>query len=143
MLSKSAFNALLKTLEEPPSHVKFIFATTEIQKVPETILSRCMTFNLKPISVDTIVNHVLNIANLENFKIDKEAANTIAVESEGSLRDALSLLEQSVMLANGSTITNDIVVQMIGGAKNSDIKELLDLILSAKTKESLEKSSTL
>jgi DNA polymerase-3 subunit gamma/tau len=143
MLSKSAFNALLKTLEEPPNHVKFIFATTEIQKIPETILSRCMTFNLKPISVDVIEAHILKIANLENFKIDKEAANTIAIESEGSLRDSLSLLEQAVMLANDSPITNDIVVQMIGGAKDSDIKELLDLILSAKTREALEKSCAL
>jgi DNA polymerase-3 subunit gamma/tau len=143
MLSKSAFNALLKTLEEPPTHVKFVFATTEIQKVPETILSRCMTFNLRPISVDTIVDYLLNIVNLENFNIDKEAANTIAVEADGSLRDALSLLEQAIMLANGSIITNNIVVQMIGGAKNSDIKELLELILFAKTRDSLEKSCIL
>jgi DNA polymerase-3 subunit gamma/tau len=102
-----------------------------------------MTFNLKPISVDVIGTHILKIANLENFKIDEDAAHTIAVESDGSLRDALSILEQAVMLANGAAITNNIVVQMIGGAKNSDIRELLELILGAQTKEALEKSCAL
>jgi DNA polymerase-3 subunit gamma/tau len=143
MLSKSAFNALLKTLEEPPSHVKFIFATTESKKVPETVLSRCMTFNLKPISTEIITEHVVKIADCENVKIDEEAANAIAIESEGSLRDSLSLLEQAIMLANGQTITDCVIKKMIGGAKDSEITELLKLMLSSNTLEALTKSEEL
>ncbi|MDR1488709.1 MAG: DNA polymerase III subunit gamma/tau [Holosporales bacterium] len=144
MLSKSAFNALLKTLEEPPDHVKFIFATTEINKVPDTVISRCMMFNLRPVSKETIMEHVKKISEFENVTIDNEAAELIATEAEGSVRDSLSILQQAMMLAiDKPSITREIVTEMIGGAKNSDIEELLNLILSAKTKESLEKSDNL
>jgi DNA polymerase-3 subunit gamma/tau len=141
MLSKSAFNALLKTLEEPPSHVKFIFATTEIQKVPDTVLSRCMKFNLKPVSTEMIAAQIEKIAYLEEVSIENEAARLIATEAEGSVRDALSILEQAIVLSIESrTITRDIVVSMIGGAKSSDIEELLGLILSGNVSASLAKS---
>ncbi len=92
MLSKSAFNALLKTLEEPPPHIKFIFATTEIRKVPVTILSRCQRFDLKRLDVALLMQHYARIAKLENVTIDEESLRMIARASEGSVRDGLSLL---------------------------------------------------
>lgn len=144
MLSKSAFNALLKTLEEPPSHVKFIFATTEIQKVPETILSRCMTFNLKSVPLETISEHIVNIASKENFNIEKDAADLIASEADGSVRDALSLLDQAIMLSlKEHIIKKETIVAMVGGVKYSDIDELINMILAAKTREVLLKIETL
>lgn len=144
MLSKSAFNALLKTLEEPPAHVKFIFATTEIQKVPETILSRCMTFNLKPVSNEIISAHISDISDREGFSIEKDAADLIASEADGSVRDALSLLDQAIMLSLGkNTIAKEIIINMIGGIKYTDIENLIEMVLSAKTQEALEKINTL
>jgi len=98
MLSKSAFNALLKTLEEPPPHVKFIFATTEIRKIPETILSRCMRFDLKRIDPPLLVNHFRSIAEKEGYGIEDEALAFLARAADGSLRDGLSLLDQAIAL---------------------------------------------
>ena len=137
MLSKSAFNALLKTLEEPPAHVKFIFATTEMHKIPETILSRCMAFQLKPVLLESLANHIISISQKETFMISKDAADIIAEESEGSVRDALSLLEQAMMLAIDKNISSDLIINMIGGAKSGDINSLLKLILDAKVEEAL------
>lgn len=139
MLSKSAFNALLKTLEEPPSHVKFIFATTEINKIPETILSRCMVFNLKPIANEVITSHLLEIASKEGYALDPAAADLIASEADGSVRDSLSLLDQAIMLCLGlSKISRETVENMIGGVRLSEIEELVERILQAKIKEALE-----
>lgn len=144
MLSKSAFNALLKTLEEPPAHVKFIFATTEVQKVPETVLSRCMAFRLYPVSCDALAAYLTAIAQKEGFILEKDAANLISEESEGSVRDALSILEQALMIsAETKKITLDNTLNMLGGANSSDVKALLKLILEAKTKEALAKSEEL
>ncbi len=144
MLSKSAFNALLKTLEEPPSHVKFIFATTEIHKIPETILSRCMTFKLNPISHDSLSEYLVEISRKEGYILNKDAANIIAEESEGSVRDALSILEQALMLCfDSKEIGSESLISMLGSARPSDIKEILHLILNAKTKEALSKSEAL
>ena len=144
MLSKSAFNALLKTLEEPPAHVKFIFATTEVQKIPETILSRCMMFQLHPVSTEALSNHLVSIAQKEGFNLEKNAANLISEESEGSVRDALSILEQAIMLsAETKQVTLDIVLSMLGGATSDEVTSLLTLILNAKTKEALSKSEEL
>ena len=98
MLSKSAFNALLKTLEEPPPHVKFIFATTEIRKIPETILSRCMRFDLKRIEPAALIQHLKTIAEKEGYQIEQEAASFLARAADGSLRDCLSLLDQAIAL---------------------------------------------
>lgn len=139
MLSKSAFNALLKTLEEPPAHVKFIFATTEINKIPETILSRCISLQLKPISNEILSNYLIDIANKEGCKLSIESAKIISEESEGSARDALSILEQAIMLVDDSKeILQDNILQMIGNTKSQFINDLLENIIEGKTKESLE-----
>lgn len=144
MLSKSAFNALLKTLEEPPAHVKFIFATTEVQKAPETILSRCMTFQLTPVSTIELSKHLIFIAQKEGFDLVPQAAELISEESEGSVRDALSILEQALMLSEDTKqVTQDTVLNMLGGASADEINELLKMILNARTKEALEKSEEL
>ena len=140
MLSKSAFNALLKTLEEPPAHVKFIFATTEVQKVPDTILSRCMTFNLRPISTDIIKSQIIKISKLEGFAIDDEAAINIAYEACGSVRDSLSILEQAMLASiKNKQISSQCVIEILGGTSKSDISVLLDFALQAKTRDTSEK----
>ncbi len=100
MLSNSAFNALLKTLEEPPAHVKFIFATTEIKKVPITILSRCQRFDLRRLDEKEIANHLKNILAKEGFEADESALILIAKMSEGSVRDALSIIDQALSINN-------------------------------------------
>ncbi|MDR0630674.1 MAG: AAA family ATPase, partial [Holosporales bacterium] len=144
MLSKSAFNALLKTLEEPPHHVKFIFATTELRKIPETILSRCMTFHLKSVSKIAIIEHLILIAQKEGITLLDDAASIISEESEGSVRDSLSMLEQAIMLTNNSkTVSAELVLSMLGGARTNDIDSLLTLILDAKTQESLSQAEKL
>ncbi len=131
MLSTSAFNALLKTLEEPPPHVKFIFATTEARKIPVTILSRCQRFDLKRIDTETLAKHLGNIAAKEQIQIEDEALKVIAVAAEGSVRDALSLLDQAI--ARGSEdnapITAASVRQMIGSADNTATFRLLESLL--------------
>ena len=96
MLSKQAFNGLLKTLEEPPPHVKFVFATTEIRKVPVTVLSRCQRFDLRRIETGELVAHLESIAQKENVQIEGPALALIARAAEGSVRDALSLLDQAI-----------------------------------------------
>ncbi len=123
MLSKNAFNALLKTLEEPPPHVKFIFATTEIRKVPVTILSRCQRFDLRRVEVDVLQAHFKSVCEKENMKIEDEAVAMIARAADGSVRDGLSLLDQAMALSQG-LITADLVKSMLG---LSDRTALLDL----------------
>jgi DNA polymerase III subunit gamma/tau len=123
MLSKNAFNALLKTLEEPPPHVKFIFATTEIRKVPVTILSRCQRFDLRRVEVDVLRSHFANVCEKENMKIEDEAVAMIARAADGSVRDGLSILDQAMALSQG-IITADLVKSMLG---LSDRAALLDL----------------
>jgi DNA polymerase-3 subunit gamma/tau len=144
MLSKSAFNALLKTLEEPPSHVKFIFATTEIHKVPETILSRCMVFKLLPIPQDQLSNYLVKITSNEGFRLDEDAARILSEESSGSVRDALSILEQAMMLTDETKVVNsNIIVSLLGGCSPSDVDELMQLILMAKPKEAMKKTDNI
>ncbi|MDR0695695.1 MAG: DNA polymerase III subunit gamma/tau [Holosporales bacterium] len=141
MLSKSAFNALLKTLEEPPGHVKFILATTEVSKIPDTILSRCMVFRMPPVSTMALLTHVTEVAGNEGYTIDEEAAKLIVEEASGSVRDGLSILEQAMMLTNDThQITYDTVVSMLGGCRQSDTNELISLILKAATKDALKMS---
>ena len=101
MLSKSAFNALLKTLEEPPSHVIFIFATTEIRKVPITVLSRCQRFDLQRLTIETLMKHFQNIIQKEGLEAEDEALHLIAKAADGSCRDGLSLLDQAIALGGG------------------------------------------
>ncbi len=133
MLSKSAFNALLKTLEEPPSHVRFIFATTEVGKIPDTILSRCLAFNLRPLSVSALSKYLVEIANKDGIDLSQEASELIADESSGSVRDALSLLKQAVLLSN--SVTADVVTSIVGKACLRDIKNLLKLITDGKVSD--------
>lgn len=129
MLSKSAFNALLKTLEEPPPAVKFIFATTEIQKIPDTIVSRCMRFDLARMDVDTVKKRLHWIAERENFNIDEDASTLIARAAEGSMRDALSLLDQAYLLSEHTAITTPVVRGMLGLSSRDVIYDLVYAIL--------------
>ena len=139
MLSNSAFNALLKTLEEPPEHVKFIFATTEIKKIPLTILSRVNRFDLKKLENVVLINHLIEILQREGLSAEKEALKTIAREAEGSVRDALSILDQ-VLVNCGSKIENQMVNELLGKISKSDTLNLLELIIKGKTAEALKRS---
>lgn len=114
MLSMSAFNALLKTLEEPPEHVKFIFATTELRKIPVTILSRCQKFELRRLDSDAMVNHLKDILKQENISAEQDALYLIASHSEGSIRDAMSLLDMVISNNNGAQIIKSKVKDLLG-----------------------------
>jgi len=128
MLSKNAFNALLKTLEEPPPHTKFIFATTEIRKVPVTVLSRCQRFDLRRIESHELEKHFKNITENEKVKSEDSAIKLIAHAADGSVRDGLSLLDQAIALGNGSVLEDD-VKSMIGQADRSASLVLCSQIL--------------
>lgn len=134
MLSKNAFNALLKTLEEPPSHVIFIFATTEIRKVPVTVLSRCQRFDLQRLSVDTLGKHFRNIIGQENLEAEEEALQIIAKAADGSCRDGLSLLDQAISLGSG-VVKTDIVKNMIGLADRNQTFRLFESLVGGKIDE--------
>ena len=127
MLSKSSFNALLKTLEEPPSHIKFLLATTDPKKLPITILSRCLQFNLNKLSHDEILNHLKFVMNEESLKFDDNALSKIAEFGNGSMRDALSLLDQSISFGNGSVLEKDLK-EMLGLVNHDEINHLASLI---------------
>ncbi len=129
MLSKSAFNALLKTLEEPPPHVKFIFATTEIRKVPVTILSRCQRFDLKRLDAGLLTQHYGRIAKLEGAEADEEALRMIARAAEGSVRDGLSLLDQAIAYGNGTVKSAD-VLTMLGIMDRTRVIDLFDAVMA-------------
>jgi DNA polymerase-3 subunit gamma/tau len=136
MLSKGAFNALLKTLEEPPEHVKFIFATTEIRKVPVTVLSRCQRFDLRRVDVPELTAHLERIVGLEGVAAEPEALAVIAQAAGGSVRDGLSLLDQAIATGTGR-VTAEIVRAMLGLADRSRIYDLLDAILAGHAAEAL------
>jgi DNA polymerase III subunit gamma/tau len=129
MLSKSAFNALLKTLEEPPPHVKFIFATTEIRKVPVTILSRCQRFDLKRLDAALLMQHYGKIATLEKVEVEEEALRMIARVAEGSVRDGLSLLDQAIAYGDGVVKADD-VATMLGIVDRTKVIELFDAVMA-------------
>lgn len=122
MLSKSSFNALLKTLEEPPAHVVFILATTEFNKVPLTITSRCQTFRFKPIEEKEIVIHLLDLAGAENFELTDGAAKQIAKNAGGALRDALTILDRALSFSNGR-VDEELIAKMLGLLPRDVIKE--------------------
>jgi DNA polymerase-3 subunit gamma/tau len=132
MLSKSAFNALLKTLEEPPEHVKFLFATTEVGKVPVTVLSRCQRFDLRRIPADKLAAHFAAVASKEGVEVEADALAMIARAAEGSARDGLSILDQAIAHGAG-TVTAEQVREMIGLADRGRIRRLLDILLSGDT----------
>ena len=133
MLSKNAFNALLKTLEEPPEHVKFLFATTEVGKVPVTVLSRCQRFDLRRISAEKLAAHFATIATAEGVAVDEEARLVIARAAEGSARDGLSILDQAIAHASdaeGGRVDAAMVRDMLGLADRGRIARLLELVLA-------------
>lgn len=136
MLSNQAFNAFLKTLEEPPSHVVFILATTEKYKIIPTILSRCQIFDFKPIQVKDIKNHLIKIANHENIKYDEDALYLIAQKADGALRDALSIFDQMTTFTN-KNITLEQVSENLNIIEYDVFFEIIDLILDKKTSEVL------
>lgn len=129
MLSKGAFNALLKTLEEPPAHVKFIFATTEIRKVPVTILSRCQRFDLQRLSIETLMQLFHKIIAAENLKADEEALEMVARAADGSARDGLSMLDQAIVLGDGK-IKTETVIEMIGLADRTQTLALFEHLIA-------------
>ncbi|HEY0282487.1 MAG TPA: DNA polymerase III subunit gamma/tau [Rhizomicrobium sp.] len=146
MLSKQAFNGLLKTLEEPPPHVKFVFATTEIRKVPVTVLSRCMRFDLRRIETGELVAHLENIAKQEGVKIEAPALALIARAAEGSVRDALSLLDQAISHGDPASpdgsaaaggITSDTIRAMLGLADRGRVLDLFEKVMGGRIAEAL------
>ncbi|MGQ3041287.1 MAG: DNA polymerase III subunit gamma/tau [Brevundimonas sp.] len=144
MLSTQAFNALLKTLEEPPPHAKFIFATTEIRKVPVTILSRCQRFDLRRVEPEVLVEHLDRIAGREGMKIEQDALALIARAAEGSVRDGLSLLDQALVQAErGETVKAETVRDMLGLADRTQTIALFEAVMAGRTPEALELFRTL
>ena len=140
MLSKQAFNGLLKTLEEPPPHLKFIFATTEVKKIPVTILSRCQRFDLHRVSVKNLIENLKRILKIENAKITEEATILIAKSSEGSVRDSLSLLDRAIISQNidKKEIDEKYIRKMLGIADKSKLLNLLKFIFNGEEKKSID-----
>ncbi len=136
MLSKNAFNALLKTLEEPPPHVKFIFATTEIRKLPVTVLSRCQRFDLRRVDQEKLIKHFRMIVDKEECSVDDKALNMISRASEGSVRDGLSLLDQAIAHGGGD-VSEKQVRDMLGLADRSKILDLFKDVMAGNIKEGL------
>lgn len=138
MLSTAAFNALLKTLEEPPPHAKFIFATTEIRKVPVTILSRCQRFDLRRVEPDVLSGHLGRIAEREGMRVEDDALALIARAAEGSVRDGLSLLDQALVQGErGETVKAETVRDMLGLADRAQTIELFERVMAGRTGEAL------
>ena len=137
MLSKAAFNGLLKTLEEPPAHVKFIFATTEVQKIPLTILSRCQRFDLRRFDNDMIRSLINKVCEKEMVSIDDQIINLIARASGGSARDSLSLLDQAMALSTDGNISEEKIRQMLGMSDQSRVIDLYEYISTTEIEKAL------
>ena len=139
MLSRNAFNALLKTLEEPPEHVKFIFATTEIRKVPVTVLSRCQRFDLRRVGADELLQHFTEIVIQESAAIDEGALRLIARAADGSVRDGLSLLDQTIAAygSGGASASEDQVRAMLGIADSSGVYDLFEAVMAGRADDAL------
>jgi DNA polymerase-3 subunit gamma/tau len=137
MLSRNAFNALLKTLEEPPPHVKFVFATTELRKVPVTVLSRCQRFDLRRIPVALLAAHFDKVAKAENVTVESEALAAIARAADGSVRDGLSLLDQAIAQGDGASVTSAEVADMLGVADRSTLFDLMDAVFEGRPADAL------
>ncbi len=137
MLSTGSFNALLKTLEEPPAHVKFLFATTDVQKLPATILSRCQRFDLKRIGPPVIAGHLLHIAQQEGVSLSQEAALAVAIGADGGMRDAESMLDQLVAFC-GDAIEEKDVLSVFGFTSRQKVSDLCEAILGENSSEALQ-----
>ncbi len=145
MLSRYAFNALLKTLEEPPEHVKFIFATTEIRKVPVTVLSRCQRFDLRRVGADELMAHFGGIAETENAKLEEGALRLIARAADGSVRDGLSLLDQAISAhcSDGATATENDIRAMLGTADSAAVFDMFEALMAGRIADALAGLATL
>ena len=139
MLSTGAFNALLKTLEEPPSYVIFILATTEVHKIPITVLSRCQRYDFRRITVDTIADRLKELTDAEGMPVEEKALRYVAKAGDGSMRDALSLLDQCAAFHFGETLTYEHVLDVLGAVDNSVFRELFHAVVEGKTKECILK----
>jgi len=140
MLSTQAFNALLKTLEEPPEHVKFIFATTEIRKVPVTVLSRCQRFDLRRVRADELMAHFAGIAKAEGAELEDGALRLIARAADGSVRDGLSLLDQTISAhcSNGAVAREEDVRAMLGTADSGAVLDIFEAVMAGRTADALD-----
>lgn len=138
MLSIGAFNALLKTLEEPPSYVIFILATTEVHKIPVTILSRCQRYDFRRISIDTISNRLMELMEKEQIEVEEKAIRYVAKAADGSMRDALSLLDQCIAFYLGKKLTYENVLEVLGATDTEVFSRLLRMIHSQDTKGILD-----
>lgn len=139
MLSTGAFNALLKTLEEPPSYVIFILATTEVHKIPITVLSRCQRYDLKRITLDTIAAQLKQITDAEQITVEEKALRYVAKAADGSLRDSLSLLEQCIAFHYGETLTYENVLDVLGAVDTSVFSQLFEALVSGNTRDCIYK----
>lgn len=139
MLSTGAFNALLKTLEEPPSYVIFILATTEVHKIPITVLSRCQRYDFKRITIDTIAARLTELTTSEQIEVEEKALRYIAKAADGSMRDALSLLDQCVAFHYNTTLTYDNVLEVLGAVDAGVFSELLRAIVEKETTKCIYK----
>ena len=139
MLSTGAFNALLKTLEEPPSYVIFILATTEVHKIPITVLSRCQRYDFRRITVDTIVDRLKELTDAEGMAVEDRALRYVAKAGDGSMRDALSLLDQCAAFHYGETLTYENVLDVLGAVDNRVFRELFGALRNGQTKECILK----
>lgn len=139
MLSIGAFNALLKTLEEPPSYVIFILATTEAHKIPVTILSRCQRYDFKRISIDVIADRIRELADKEQVEIEEKAVRYMAKAADGAMRDALSLMDRCIAFYMGETLTYDKVLEVLGAVDTAVFGELLRCIIADDTVGAIEK----
>ncbi|MBD3311447.1 MAG: DNA polymerase III subunit gamma/tau [Candidatus Magasanikbacteria bacterium] len=137
MLSTSAFNALLKTLEEPPEHVIFVLATTELHKIPETIISRCQRFNFHKVPYDELAAHLKNISKKEGVKIDKDVVERIINKSDGCVRDAVSLLDQ-IMATGEKNISTDIAALVLPISNVEDVYDFLEILINKRIGDGLE-----
>ena len=137
MLSKQAFNALLKTLEEPPPHVKFVFATTEVRRLPVTVLSRCQRFDLRRVDMELLIEHFSGIAVKEGAEVEPAALALVARAADGSVRDGLSVLDQA-MAHEGTRITEEAVRAMLGLADRTRLFDLFDMLMKGAIKDALD-----
>ncbi len=142
MLTNTAFNAMLKTLEEPPEYLKFVLATTDPQKVPVTVLSRCLQFNLRPMAPETIREHLVRVLQLENVRSEPQALRLLARAARGSMRDALSLTDQAIAFGSGQ-LQEATVRQMLGSVDRSYVFRLIEALANADGKQVVETSETL
>ena len=141
MLTREAFNALLKTLEEPPSHVVFILATTDAHKLPETIISRTQRFTFRPVALDKVTNHLTDIAKKEKIDIDKGALSLIATHGEGSFRDSISLLDQAAGMNKHVTATD--IENLLGLPSEKALAELYEVVMTGTSAELMKKQQSL